>query len=99
MSEEYSPEFESDEIYEDEYEEIEEEISSVEVDRVLESLSSVMESVESESVHAYLEQAYNNVFALVYEEEDESEDDETEENEFSLGTDDDFEDTTEAEAA
>jgi len=96
MPEDYSPDFKSDEIEEDEYEEIEEEISSDEVDRVLESLSSLMEGVESESVHEYLGQAYNSVFALIYEEED---DDDEGNEELSIENDDDFDDLTEAEAA
>ena len=95
MTEDYSPDFESDEIEEDEYEEIEEEISSDEVDRVLESLSSLMEGVQSESVHEYLGQAYNSVFALIYEEDDDDEGNE----ELSIENDDDFDDLTEAEAA
>ena len=95
MPEDYSPDFESDEIEEDEYEEIEEEISSDEVDRVLESLSSLMKGVESESVHEYLGQAYNSVFALIYEEEDDDEGNE----ELSIEIDDNFDDLTEAEAA
>ncbi|MFP6668415.1 MAG: hypothetical protein VB876_13935 [Pirellulales bacterium] len=94
MPEDYSPDFESDEIEEDEYEEIEEEISSDEVDRVLESLSSLMEGVESESVHEYLGQAYNSVFALIYEEEDDEGNEE-----LSIEIDDNFDDLTEAEAA
>jgi len=73
--------FEQDELEEDEYEEyeeegeeeIDEEISTAEVDRVLETLSKLMEEVESDSVHSYLEEAYHGVFQLVYEEE-ESED-------------------------
>lgn len=96
MPEDYSPDFESDEIEEDEYEEIEEEISSDEVDRVLESLSSLMKGVESESVHEYLGQAYNSVFALIYEEED---DDDEGNEELSIEIDDNFDDLTEAEAA
>ncbi|MFP6693786.1 MAG: hypothetical protein VB875_12240 [Pirellulales bacterium] len=97
MPEDYSPDFESDEIEEDEYEEIEEEISSDEVDRVLESLSSLMEGVESEAVHEYLVQAYNSVFALIYEEEEDDDDEGNEE--LSIEIDDNFDDLTEAEAA
>ncbi len=97
MTEDYSPDFESDEIEEDEYEEIEEEISSDEVDRVLESLSSLMEGVQSESVHEYLGQAYNSVFAFIYAEEDDDDDEGNEE--LSIENDDDFDDLTEAEAA
>jgi len=50
-----------------------EEITSEEVDRVLESLTNLLETVESETIHEYLEEAYNQVFSLVYEEEGEAE--------------------------
>ena len=86
MSEEFSaehdaydedPEFES-HLNESgvEYEE-DEEISTDEVDRVLESLTNLLESVESTTVHEHLEEAYNQIFSLVYEEEgvEEGEDD------------------------
>ena len=46
-----------------------EEISTDEVDRVLESLTNLLESVESTTVHEHLEEAYNQIFSLVYEEE------------------------------
>ena len=46
-----------------------EEITSEEVDRVLESLTKLLETVESETIHEYLEEAYNQVFSLMYEEE------------------------------
>ena len=77
MSEEYSAEH--DEYNEDteleshlgdsdaEYED--EEISTDEVDRVLESLTNLLEGVESATVHEHLEEAYNQIFSLVYEEE------------------------------
>jgi len=79
MSEEYSAEY--DEFNEDtefeshlgdsdtEYEEVDEEISTDEVDRVLESLTNLLESVESATVHEYLEETYNQIFSLVYEED------------------------------
>ncbi len=77
MSEEYSAEhddFNEDTEFEShltdsdvEYEE--EEISTDEVDRVLESLTTLLESVESATVHEHLEEAYNQIFSLVYEEE------------------------------
>ena len=54
-----------------EYEE--EEISTDEVDRVLETLTNLLESVESSTVHEYLEEAYNHIFSLVYEEEGDEE--------------------------
>ena len=78
MSEEFSAEYEDfnddDAQFEShlsdadaEYEE--EEISTDEVDRVLEKLTNLLESVESSTVHEYLEEAYNHIFSLVYEEE------------------------------
>jgi hypothetical protein len=62
---------------EEEYEE--EEITSEEVDRVLESLTNLLESVESETVHEYLEETYNQIFSLIYEEEEVTEEEVTEE--------------------
>lgn len=61
----------------DEYEEI----SSDEVDRVVESLEELAESVSSENIRALLEEASQNVYDLVYDEEDEieAEADDTEE--------------------
>ena len=53
---------------ETEYEE--EEITSEEVDRVLESLTNLLETVESATVHEYLEETYNQIFSLIYEEEE-----------------------------
>ena len=80
MSEEYSADYEDfnddDAQFENhlsdadaEYEEVDEEISTDEVDRVLETLTNLLESVESATVHEYLEEAYNHIFSLVYEEE------------------------------
>ncbi|QDU40518.1 hypothetical protein Mal4_48760 [Maioricimonas rarisocia] len=48
-----------------------EEISSEEVDRVVEALESLMASVDSENIRAVLEDATNNVYYLVYEDETE----------------------------
>jgi len=48
-----------------------EEITSDEVDRVVESLEQLLETVQSENIRAYLEEAMNNVYFLVYEEDDE----------------------------
>ena len=53
-----------------EYEEVDEEISTDEVDRVLESLINILESVESATIHEYLEETYNQIFSLVYEEDE-----------------------------
>ncbi len=58
-----------------EYEEFEEEISSEEVDRVLETLETTMAGVESESIRQCLEVAYNEVFHLIYDEVDDADDD------------------------
>jgi len=77
MSDDFDPTYDESEEVEDagieasaEYEEIEEEIGSDEVDRVLESLTAIMESVQSETIHECLEETYNQIFALIYEEED-----------------------------
>ena len=51
---------------EDEYEEI----SSDEVDRVIGALEDLMESVASENIRAYIEDAINGIFYLVYEDEE-----------------------------
>ncbi|QDU80395.1 hypothetical protein Pla110_21240 [Polystyrenella longa] len=47
-----------------------EEISSDEVDRVVSNLETLAETVESENIRAYLEDAINNIYYLVYDEED-----------------------------
>ena len=47
-----------------------EEIHSDEVDRVVEKLAELMESVESETIGDYLEEASNKIFELVYDEDD-----------------------------
>ncbi|NIP85552.1 MAG: hypothetical protein GTO03_08300 [Planctomycetales bacterium] len=76
MSDDYLNDYDAEDA---EYEEMDEEISSEEVDRVLETLSDLMQNVESESVHEYLEEAYNGIFALIYEEEENAVDTEDEE--------------------
>ena len=53
----------------DEYEEI----CSDEVDRVVESLERLAESVSSENIRSMLEETSQNVYELVYEEEDDVE--------------------------
>ena len=80
---------------EEEYEE--EEITSEEVDRVLESLTNLLESVESANVHEYLEETYNQIFSLIYEEEEVTEGEVTEEDEMVALEEDevDFEDDLE----
>lgn len=62
--------FDDEEEYEDEYEEI----SSDEVDRVISVLEELMDSVESENIRVYLEDAVNSIFYLVYEDEEEAAD-------------------------
>lgn len=47
-----------------------EEISSDEVDRVVSNLETLAETVESENIRTYLEEAINNIYYLVYDEED-----------------------------
>src|SRR5262245_51887918 len=42
-----------------------EEICSDEVDRIVQSLEELMTGVESENIRAYLEEAADNIFALV----------------------------------
>lgn len=52
----------------DEYEEI----SSEEVDRVVEALDRLIEGVQSENIKHYLEEAASNIYYLVYEEEEDA---------------------------
>ena len=47
-----------------------EEITSEEVDRVIETLEDLVESVESENIRIHLEETINNVFYLVYNDDD-----------------------------
>lgn len=47
-----------------------EEITSDEVDRVVEQLERLMETVDSENIKSHLEDAIKNIFFLVYEDED-----------------------------
>jgi DNA-binding transcriptional regulator GbsR (MarR family) len=56
----------------DENEEFEE-ITSDEVDRVVEQLEKLMETVSSENIKSYLEEAVNNIFFLMYDDEDSAE--------------------------
>ncbi len=55
---------------EDEYEEID----SDEVDRVVTALESLIDSTSSENIRAYLDEAAQNIYQLVYEEENAWED-------------------------
>ena len=58
-------------IISDEYEEI----SSEEVDRVVEALDRLIEGVQSENIKHYLEEAASKIYYLVYEEEEDLADD------------------------
>ena len=50
-----------------------EEITSDEVDRVVAALEELMESADSENIRTYLEDASNNIYYLVYDVEEEDE--------------------------
>ncbi|MFQ5733555.1 MAG: hypothetical protein ACE5KM_16575 [Planctomycetaceae bacterium] len=52
-----------------------EEITSDEVDRVVERLEELIESVQSENISNILEDAMNGIYYLVYDDDDEAEDD------------------------
>ncbi len=54
--------------HEEEYEEI----SSEEVDRVVEALDHLIELVQSENIKHYLEEAASSIYYLVYEDESET---------------------------
>ena len=47
-----------------------EEITSDEVDRVVDELERLIETVSSENIKSYLEDAVNNIFFLLYDDED-----------------------------
>lgn len=47
-----------------------EEITSDEVDRVVDALDELIESVESDNIRAYLEEAMNGIYFLIYDEDD-----------------------------
>ena len=49
-----------------------EEISSEEVDRVVEAMDRLIEGVQSENIKHYLEEAASQIYYLVYEEDEES---------------------------
>ncbi|MCA8991833.1 MAG: hypothetical protein KDA88_07630 [Planctomycetaceae bacterium] len=48
-----------------------EEISSDEVDRVIEMLEAIIEDTQSENIRAYLDEAAENIYRLVYDDESE----------------------------
>ena len=50
-----------------------EEITSDEVDRVVEELERLAESVQSENIKSYIEDAINSIFFLVYDEDESAE--------------------------
>lgn len=47
----------------DEYEEI----SSAEVDHVIQALETLMQGVSSENIRAYLDEAADNIYSLIYD--------------------------------
>ena len=47
-----------------------EEITSDEVDRIVEQLERLSETVKSENIKSYIEDAINSIFFLVYEEDE-----------------------------
>ncbi len=47
-----------------------EEITSDEVDRIVEQLERLSETVKSENIKTYIEDAINSIFFLVYEEDE-----------------------------
>lgn len=55
-----------------------EEITSEEVDRVVAQLETLIESTDSENIRSYLEEAMNEIYYLVYEEEEGEADSEVE---------------------
>ena len=59
------PAFESCSSDSDEYEEI----SSAEVDRVIQALEALMQSVSSENIRAYLDESADNIYSLIYDAE------------------------------
>jgi hypothetical protein len=67
--EEYADD-DSDEILAEDGEDEYEEITSDEVDRVVAALENLMDTVESENILTYLEYAANEVFYLVYTDDD-----------------------------
>ena len=50
-----------------------EEISSDEVDRVVEALETLMATVDSENIRYYLEEATNSIYLLIYDDDAASE--------------------------
>ena len=65
------------ETIEDEYEEI----TSDEVDRVVDALDALMETVTSENIRTYLEEASENIYQLIYDEVSEEAEETDEEDE------------------
>ena len=58
-----------------------EEITSDEVDRVVEQLEQLMESVGSENIRFHLDEALNSIYYLIYDDAETEEDAETAEDE------------------
>ena len=74
MTDDFNSELEDDDVNEEELLEEEEEISVTEVDLVLGKLEQLIETVQSETIQAYLEEAYDYIFHLVYEEDSDDSD-------------------------
>ena len=49
-----------------------EEISSDEVDRVVEALETLMATVDSENIRYFLEEATNNIYLLIYDDDEQA---------------------------
>ncbi len=79
-----------------------EEITSDEVDHVIEALGMLAEHVTSENIRAYIEEASNNIYYLIYDEEAETEESMDDEELFESDSEEDelsLEDDLPAEAA
>ncbi|RLS35741.1 MAG: hypothetical protein DWH81_13620 [Planctomycetota bacterium] len=46
-----------------------EEISSTEVDRVIQAIETLIQNVSSENIRAYLDEAADNIYSLIYDSE------------------------------
>ena len=71
MEDDFEEEFEADEVAEGETEF--EEISSDEVDRVIAQLEELIETVQSDNIKTHLEEASEQIYYLIYEDEEDGE--------------------------
>ncbi len=78
LNEEIAEELETDAVIADGDEEEYEEIDSDEVDRVVSALEELGNTIDSENIRHFIEEASNQIYFLVYSEEDEEEDGEQE---------------------